>query len=110
MTYKPRGKAKTLLDAMRAAADERPEWTARDVARVMGCATDSVPGLVQRSIRHGLLFHALETGRSRYSLTPLAPAAPTAAPRPATAPMAPRETTATGWRPPRMLPPRGAPA
>ena len=101
MSYEPRGKMKALIDAMRAAAAERPVWNSTDVARVLETATASVPAFVDPSIRHGVLFRKLENGRSQYSLTPFAPAA-TEAPVYQTAPMAQRETTATGWKPPQM--------
>lgn len=96
MNYEPRGKVKNLIDAMRAAAAERPVWTSVDVAAVLQTSTASVPAFVDPSIRHGVLFRKLQNGRSQYSLQPFAPAA-TAAPMSQMSPMAPRETTATGW-------------
>lgn len=95
MTYEPRGKVRILIDAMRAAAAERPVWTSVDVAKVLEATTNAVPAFVAPSISHGALFHKLQNGRSQYSLKPFEPAA-TAAPVP------PRQTTATGWKPPQM--------
>jgi hypothetical protein len=106
MSYEPRGKVKALIDAMRAAASERPVWTSTDVAKVLETSTNAVPAFVDPSIRHGVIFRKLENGRSQYSLKPFPPSA-------TVAPGAPRETTATGWKPPQMActrPGAGTPA
>lgn len=99
MAYEPRGKVKTLCDAMA----PRPEIALRasDCARIMGVMQSNLPAHLASAINHKVL-HPISVGNQRYyGITPNARPEPEAG-APADV-RAPRETTATGWQPPKMI-------
>ena len=99
MTYEPRGKVAALLQAMQ--ADPAREWNSTAAAAVMQCSPGAVPAFIETALKRGLLYRTTNNGRTLLSRTPFTPQSGV---------RAPLQTTATGWRPPRMDPPRGTSA
>jgi hypothetical protein len=97
MSYEPRGKVKTLLDAMR--ADPTRVWTAPEVAKVLECPQNAVLAHLLRALENRVIYKELLKGRNIFSLQPFGTVAPP--------PGAP--TVDPNWRPPQMVPPRGTP-
>lgn len=88
MSYEPRGKVKTLLDAM--GADPRRVWSSDEVAKVLGVASfrSTLMTHTDSACRHGLLHRRLSTAGLEFRLIPFEAAA--------------GQSTATGWKPPQM--------
>lgn len=93
MAYEPKGKVKTLIDAMD--ADPAREWTAADAAEVMRTTNGGVHAFVARAIEAKVLFRSLSNGRTVFSRKPFTEASCVSR-----LPEVP--TTANGWKPPQM--------
>lgn len=96
MSYEPKGKIKALLDAM--AGDPRRVWSASEAAKVLGVPEfrSTLMAYTDSACRHQLMYRRLSSSGLEFRLIPLDGEA--------------GQSTATGWTPPRMVPPRGTPA
>lgn len=104
MSYEPRGKVKTLIDAMD--ADPQREWTAADAAEVMRTTNGGVHAFVARALEAKQLYRSHSNGRTVFSRKPFTEASCVSR-----LPAVP--TTSTGWKPPEMVctrPTAGTPA
>lgn len=100
MSFEPRGKVATLVNAMRA-APEKIVWSAAEVAQTMDVAQGNLPAYLRASIDHRLIHRKVEHGKSSFSLRPFEPVTP--------APLLiPTIKKPGDWVPPVMTPPRGA--
>lgn len=98
MSYEPKGKVKTFIDAM-TAQPEKSSWTANEVAAVMGIAQSSVSAYLDAPIRHQAIYRSMVDGRILYSLKPLPVVViDVESPKPGSLPL---------WKPPQMMAPRG---
>lgn len=68
MAYTPRGHAKKILDTMGEQSVDL-EWTAVELAEIVGIPSTSVPQTVRAAIKHGLLFSARKGRSNVYSLS-----------------------------------------
>jgi hypothetical protein len=102
MSFEPRGKVATLINAMRA-APEKVVWKAGEVATTMGVAQGNLIAYLRACIEHRMIYRKVEDGRSYFSLTPF----PDAAPRDPQPLRIPTIAKPGDWVPPVMTPPRG---
>lgn len=104
MSYEPKGKVKMLCDAM--ASHPEIALPAPECARIMGVPQSALPAYMDAPIRHHALYPLQFSGSRFYGLTS------GAKPRAVDLgqPPPPLATTANGWNPPQMTPPRGTSA
>lgn len=94
MHYEPRGKVKTLIDAM--SADRQRIWSAEEAAKAMGVPAfrSTVLAYTDSACRNGIMFRRMSVGGDlQLRLTPFDVSEP-----------------ASVWKAPQMVPPRGTPA
>lgn len=102
MTFTQNARVGNLLQAMDAEPDR--EFTSAEAAKIMDVSQGVVSPYVARALERGLFFRIQKEGRRvAYRKNPPPPQAEVAGPRN----MVSTQTTANGWKPPRMDPPRG---